>query len=453
MSNKVDKFSTYGFSFQLRIIICLMTDRIFLSRIADALELSYFDNEAVKWIISTIKEYHAQYKDSPTFEALKVYVEHIDDDVLKVTVIEQLKASSKYLESTDLEHVKETTIEFCRTQCVGMALMKSADLYEVGNIDAIKLEIDSAMLVGIDDDLGHDYINSFEDRISSTARPTVSTGWNSIDELTDGGLGAGELGVIVGGPGAGKTWGLVHLGKVAVESGLMVVHYTLELNDKYVGLRYDSSFTKMSSQKLKFHAGVVMDRLSELPGRMFIKYHPTKSITVSALSAHIEKMTQFGVKPELVIVDYADLLSAGGQFNSDQKRFALDNIYEELRGMAGHFQVPVWTASQANRSSAEYEVVEATAIAESYGKVMIADFVMSLSRKVTDKLADTARWHIIKNRFGPDGITLPSSMITSTGEIEIYDTATQQGKEQTEKMDKRNEYMRRELAKKYDELG
>jgi hypothetical protein len=44
-------------------------------------------------------------------------------------------------------------------------------------------------------------------------------------------------------------------------------------------------------------------------------------------------------------------------------------------------------------------------ISESYGKVMVADFVLSLSRKVQDKLAGTGRWHVIKNRFGPDGIT------------------------------------------------
>ena len=78
--------------------------------------------------------------------------------------------------------------------------------------------------------------------------------------------------------------------------------------------------------------------------------------------------------------------------------------------MAGEYGVPVWTATQANRSALEDDIIEADKIASSYGKVMVSDFLMSLSRKVEDKLSGTGRGHVIKNRFGPDGITLPSKI-------------------------------------------
>jgi hypothetical protein len=71
------------------------------------------------------------------------------------------------------------------------------------------------------------------------------------------------------------------------------------------------------------------------------------------------------------------------------KHEALEELYEELRGMAGEYSIPVWTASQAGRSALEEDVIEADKIASSYGKVMVADFLMSLSRKVEDKMSGT----------------------------------------------------------------
>ena len=116
--------------------------------------------------------------------------------------------------------------------------------------------------------------------------------------------------------------------------------------------------------------------------------------------------------------------------------------------MAGESEIPVWTASQANRSALEEDIIEAQKISESYAKIMIADFVISLSRKIADKVANTGRWHIIKNRFGPDGLTFPSKMDTSSGIIHIFDEMSIGGKEQQKKMDNSSEYLRKMLSKK-----
>ena len=107
----------------------------------------------------------------------------------------------------------------------------------------------------------------------------------------------------------------------------------------------------------------------------------------------------------MVIVDYADILKPIGNFQ--ERRHQLGNIYEDLRGMAGEYDIPFGTASQANRSALEEDVIDASKVAEDYSKVMTADFVMSMSRKVEDKIANTGRFHVIKNRFGVDGITFP----------------------------------------------
>jgi hypothetical protein len=156
-----------------------------------------------------------------------------------------------------------------------------------------------------------------------------------------------------------------------------------------------------------------------------------------------------GHEPDLILVDYADLLRDVGTADA-AVRHQLGNIYEDLRGLSGEFQIPVWTASQSNRSSLEDEVIGAEKIAESYAKIMTADFVMSLSRKIEDKIANTGRVHVIKNRFGQDGMTYPLTMNTSIGKLDVYDSASSSGQAEQKKQDNGNEYTRKLLAQKYE---
>ena len=153
----------------------------------------------------------------------------------------------------------------------------------------------------------------------------------------------------------------------------------------------------------------------------------------------------------MVILDYADLLRDTGK-QTREVRHALGNIYEDLRGLAGEFQIPIWTASQANRSALDEDVIEAQKVSESYQKVMTADFVMSLSRKVEDKIGNTGRFHVIKNRFGIDGVTYPSTINTNIGLVKIHEGSSQYGKEAQNKMDNSQEFLRKELANKYNDM-
>ena len=243
--------------------------------------------------------------------------------------------------------------------------------------------------MGSSRDIGHDYVEGLEERLTESVRDVVSTSWDVINEVMDGGLGKGELGVIVAPAGIGKTWMLQVLGSAAVKDGLTVVHYTLELNQTYVGLRYDTVFSGVTTANIKYHQDDVKKVIERLPGKLVIKYYPTRSATVPTLASHLKQLDIQSIKPDLVLVDYADILRDVG--GAREVRHQLGNIYEDLRGMAGEFDLPVWTASQANRSSLEEEVIDASKVAESYSKVMTADFVMSVSRKVEDKVANNAR--------------------------------------------------------------
>ena len=441
-----DKLATYGYSFQTKLIAALLIDKLFTKQIIDILDVKYFESEANSWIISCIREHFTKFKVAPTLEVLKVKLQDVTNDVLRASIIEQLRESWKHIESTDLDFIKDKTIDFCKNQTIKGAILRSVDLLKTGNYDQIKTLVDNAMKVGIEKDIGHEYAVDIEDRFSESARLTVETPWTSINEIMDGGLGPGELGVFVAPAGVGKTWGLVNVGMHALEKGLTIIHYTMELNQAYVGLRYDARLTGLPVQDLKYNQEVVKEAVKKLPGELVIKYFPTKTASITTINSHLERCILQDKKPDMVIVDYADLLR--GSFMGGELRHELGNIYEDLRGMAGESEIPVWTASQANRSALEEDIIEAQKISESYAKIMIADFVISLSRKIADKVANTGRWHIIKNRFGPDGLTFPSKMDTSTGIIHIFDEMSIGGKEQQKKMDNSSEYLRKMLSKK-----
>jgi replicative DNA helicase len=238
----------------------------------------------------------------------------------------------------------------------------------------------------------------------------------------DGGLGPGELGVVVAPAGVGKSWLLCSLGAKAMLAGKNVAHFTLELNENYVGLRYDCCFTGINFQDIKHHQAEVEKKVKTINARLFVKYFPLKTVSAQSLKFHIERIqTLENFKIDVVVVDYADILRPLEKDKNSNSYSEMGGIYEELRQAAGELQIPVWTASQTNRTGLNEDVVQAHNVSDSYRKIMTADFVISLSRNVSDKANNTARFHVIKNRFGPDGITLYANMDTGNGNIQIYE--------------------------------
>jgi|TARA_B110000908_G_scaffold172308_1_gene238951 hypothetical protein len=445
-----DKLSDWGYNFQIKLVASLFTDRLFLQQISDILDRKFFESEANQFIIGVVMDYFQEFKDAPTMEVFKVKLDELDNDLLVQTIKSHLKDVYLQFEATDLEFIKGKTLDFCKNQALKKAIVESVELLQVGEFDQIKVKIDEAMKAGVEKNLGHDYNDEVEIRYQESSRSPISTGWDVIDDLADGGLGKGELGVMVAPAGIGKSWALINVGANAVKAGLNVIHYTLELNEHYVGMRYDAVFTGIANQDLRYHQDDVKKMVDSLDGSLTIKYYPTKGAGITTLAAHLERCRINDKKPDLIIVDYADLLRG---VRGLEKRHELGNIYEDLRGMAGEYQIPIWTASQANRSALQEDVIQADKIAEDYSKIMTADFVISLSRKIEDKVAGTGRWHIIKNRFGPDGITLPSKINASNGKMEIFESNTIQGQETQQQINGSSEFMRKMLAQKFTELN
>ena len=213
----MDKLTNYGHGFQIKTISSLLSDKAFLQQVSDILLPEFFESEANQWIVETIVKYFHEYKSSPTLDVFKIKVQEIDRDVVKASIIDSLKDSYKYLESNDLNFVKEEVLGFCKNQCLKRAILDSVEFLRKGEYDAIKAAIDAAMKSGADKEVGHEYNECVIDRYKDNVRATIPTPWPIINEVSDGGFGKGELVVFVAPAGIGKSWGLINVGAHAIK--------------------------------------------------------------------------------------------------------------------------------------------------------------------------------------------------------------------------------------------
>jgi len=451
-TENVDTIAQFGPAFQAKVIAALMKDPKFLGQSMDVINPHFFDSDAGQWLCNRIIDYYQNYKDSPGLDFFKAEMGQLDDKPeLKTAAVSFLREAWNYTtHAGDLAYVQDKFLDFAKNQTLKNAILKSADLLQRGDYGKIKTMIDQAMKAGTQKDIGLMWLEDIDTRHIHSARNTTPTGWGAIDEVIDGGLGLGELGVIAAPSGAGKSWVLTKLGQAALVQGKTVMHYSYELNQNYQGVRYDTCFTGIEPQRLSENLDRVKAVLEHVPGKLLIKYFPSRTASVHTLAAHLDYMRAQEFIPDIILVDYADLMRA--TVKAEARYQELGYIYEELRGLAGELQVPIWTASQTQRGSIELEVIEADKIAESYDKVKTADVLLSLSRKTEDKLTNTARFHIVKNRFGQDGITFPTRMDTARGIIEVYDSHSSEGSAIQQEMEEGEDRMKHFLLGKLKEL-
>jgi hypothetical protein len=244
--------------------------------------------------------------------------------------------------------------------------------------------------------------------------------------------------LIFGNPGGGKSWTLVALGGHAVKMGYNVIHYTLELSEAYTGRRYDAFFTGMPVDQLEKHKENVETLTAELPGELIIREYPMGKTTINTIESHIKKVIDLGIQPDLILIDYIDLLSTRKR-NVDRKG-EIDDIYTSTKGLARELNIPIWSVSQVNRAGAKDDIIEGDKAAGSYDKMMITDLSMSLSRKKEDKVNGTGRLHIMKNRYGMDGLTFQADVNTSNGHIAIGDHYDEEADTVTPKKQQSNDF-------------
>lgn len=421
--NKVT-FGQFGKTFQERFVQAILMDAKFAEQMMEVFVPEYLELNYLKFLTDRYFAYSRKYKVFPTLQLLATIIKDDlksgTDIILKDQIIDYLTRIRTDAGASDLPYVKEKSLEFSRKQALKKALESAVDQMQANKYESIVETIKKAVQVGTSPSVGHDFFNEMDARFTRLKRDTIATRIPELDkkEILNGGSGKGELLCVVGASGSGKSHWLTMIGANALREGKNVLHYTFELSETAVGIRYDSNLCDMDSNE-------VMDRKDEVAkyydenrlGRLFIKEYPTNTASVYTIKSHIERLDLKGFKPDIVIIDYADIMRSSRQF--DSLRHELKLVYEELRGLAMEIGVPIWTASQSNKDGANSEVIDMTNMSEAYGKAMICDVIVSVSRRPHEKAGGWGRLYIAKNRAGRDGLVYPIRINTARSKFEI----------------------------------
>jgi replicative DNA helicase len=413
----LSKLNQYGPVFQVKVLGALLTQRQFLINIIDSLDSEYFESSAHKWVVEYIQKYFAQYHTTPTVETLSIEVKKLENEVLRISIVEALKEAYKMADQSDLEWVESEFSSFCRNQQVKSAILNSVQLLEVNDFDSILQLISKAVKSGEDKTIGLDYNLDIEARYREDDRNTIPFPWPVFNEMTQGGYGKGDLVLVFGNPGGGKSWAVAAMGAYAASLGFNVVHHSLELGEGYVGKRYDAIFSGIDVDKLKDHRKEVDEIVGKVKGKVIIKEYPPKRASFDTIEAHLQQLEhQNDFKPDMIIIDYLDYMRTKGR---KDRKDEIDDVYVAAKAFGKERGIPIISPSQANRTAAKSDIIEGDNAAGSYDKIMIGDIILSLARKRKDKIEGTGNWHIMKNRYGADGMTFRSKINTSNGYIDI----------------------------------
>jgi replicative DNA helicase len=401
----------FGKAFQIKVLYSLLNDKPFLQNLSDILSEDYFDSAAHKWIVGYTLKYFTQYHACPTIEVLAVEVKKIkNNDVLKISIKEELKqVYTGTIE--DIEYVKEEFLNFVRNQKMKEAILKSVDLMEQGSFEEIRKVVDTALKAGQGREVVHEYENDVYTRYHEDARNPVGLPWATLEERTQGGPGGGDLMCIVSNPKGGKSWACIAIAGEAAKKGIDVMHYSLELSEAYTGKRYDAYFTGIDVDQLDTNLDAITDKVKELKGKIRIKKFPPAKTTLLNIESHLRRMkNQEGFVPGLIIIDYLEKLG-NSRIRKDKNEDASD-VFTEAKGLAELLNVPIVSPAQANRTAEGVLVIKGSHLAGTYEKFMIADIIVTVSKK-------SNIWYIMGNRYGDDDVAFKSTFNRKNGHIVI----------------------------------
>lgn len=419
-----DTFARMGRSYQERVMQAMLQDSLFADQMLDVLNPQFFDVTYLQECAEKFFDHKKRFKTFPSADVLEVMItrdQEIDPN-LALQVREYLQRTKEKPLNGDKGYIEESSLDFCKKQTMKDALIKAIDKMEESKFDDISGLIKQALVAGASRDLGHDYSKGFAKRAERSNTKRLPTGWGPLDRVLNGGWERGTITTFIAPTGAGKSHFLVNAGAAAVERGFNVVYVTLEMADYKIGLRFDSYYSGVELNHVPDHAARVEEAaMDKVKGRLFIKEFPTKAATVQTIRSYLQRLQAIeDFTPDILIVDYADLLR--GTRGYTDKRFELEGNYEELRGLAkefGELGMVVLTADQTNRSGLEMEVVTIGQIGESYAKATVCDLIMTVSRTMDDKQANTGRLFVAKSRLGPDGMLFPFLMNPSTVKVNL----------------------------------
>jgi replicative DNA helicase len=405
----VDKknFGRLGDIFQQKLLNQIISDSKFSSTILEVIEPDYFDNKYFRLICQHIKEYYNKFEKSPGFDTLEhiIHSEHTNESTLRI-ILDTI-SSVKNVTLTDVEWVQEQSFKFCKQQEIQKAINKAQKYIDGGdfqNYDRIETLISKAMRAG-SSDIGYtDVFTNAVDALDENYRHPIPTGIPGIDK-TLGGLAKGEVGVVIAPTGVGKTTFLTKISNSAFNSGYNVLQVFFEDNPQDIKRKHYTLWTKIHPKNLSSNKPLVMEKLNEIQStmtnRLVLRSFPSRSITLSRIKSQIKQLEKDGIKIDMVIIDYIDLIASDIQTADSWK--SQGPVMREFESMCKELNIAGWTAVQGNRESISADVVTTDQMGGAIEKAQVATIIITLAKSLAQKEQGLANIAITKFRCGPDG--------------------------------------------------
>jgi replicative DNA helicase len=413
MKTEKQTFSKYGLSFQENLLKILVLEKQFCDQMMEVLDYSYFETEQFRTFWKILSKYKNEYKTHPTISTLETIV-NTKANIENISVSTQIKAFlselSRVEEIRDSEFIKQKSIEFCKKQKIKEAMLDSIKDLENDDFDSAHSKIDESFKLGLDNDVGHDFMDDIDYRYSPTARIAIPYPWDCMNSITKGGIGQSEVHVVLAGTGVGKSITLVNFAANAAKLGYNIVYYTFENPDFDIGQRMDAYLTRIPMEKLHNHKDQIKEVSKTVKGKLIIKSYPMHTHTIRTVENHLNRLRAKGIKIDAVVIDYAELMlpSDGGTGLDGEVKVMYDTV-----SFAQRMNIPVMTAAQGNRDAIDEDVVTMKHVQGAYKKYGPIHFVLTLSQAGNAFSA--------KNRIGKSDLTFP---FTKNGDIMTIDIRT-----------------------------
>ena len=398
---------------EIVILQNLVYNEEYSRKVTPFLREEYFHDRIEKLIFNLIRDYILKYKNLPSKEALNIALEKntmLNENEYKdaITTIESLisnDANPDWL-------IKETE-KFCKDKAVYNAIMESIHIIDGKSQDktdtAIPHILSDALAVSFDAHIGHDYIEDADERYKfyHQKEKRIPFDLEFLNDITSGGTPSKTLNIIMAGTGVGKSAFLCHHAANCLIQSLNVLYITCEMAEERIAERIDANLMDITLDDLRDLPKQMYDKKmsnisSKMTGKLIVKEYPTASANSNHFRALIEELQmKKKFKPDIIFIDYLNIcassrVKSGANVNSYQ---LIKSIAEELRGLAVEKDVPIWSATQVNRSGFNNSDFGLEDTSESFGLPATCDFMIALIS--TEELEEKGQLLVkqLKNRY------------------------------------------------------
>ena len=407
IQNDNQNFGYLGQSFQLKLLSQLFSDRKFSERIINVIQTKYFDNPNYRQIIVFIKDYFDKYENIPTYDNIMQVVSIEISDPIQREYLHSLIKEIKSQSLEDSSFIQDKSLKFCKQQSLKKALQYCNNVMEKGefeNYDKLEEKLRETLNIGDENDDGVEVMSGIEDVLSEDYRDPIPTGIKGIDKITGGGLSKGEMAILLGGTGFGKTTMLTKIANTSRNLGKNVLQIVFEDLPKEIQRKHLACWTGIPINDLIDNKEKILKKLDEITteGRLIIKRFSSDNTTINKIKAYIKRLLSQGIKIDIVLLDYLDCVTPNNKFNDIN--VGEGSVIRSFESMLYELELVGWTAVQSGRAGLSSDIIHLDNMGGSIKRAQVGHLVISIAKSLQQKELGLATIAILKSRFGIDGI-------------------------------------------------